>query len=48
MKEVGISPKSFADILARLDQSSTVKWASYLSTHPSTKRRIERALAANH
>jgi predicted Zn-dependent protease len=50
MKEIGISPRAFADILDRLEKARTGKGASrsrdYFSTHPLTAARIERALAA--
>jgi len=56
MKEVGISPRHFAEMMKRLEEheqrSQGVKaqgetsLADYLSTHPVTRQRIERALAA--
>ena len=50
LKETGSSPKYFAEILARMDESRgrAAKQESgtlgYLSTHPATAERIERAL----
>jgi predicted Zn-dependent protease len=56
MKEVGLSPRYFADMMKRLEeheqrsQGTKVKGEDslndYLSTHPPTQKRIERALAA--
>jgi predicted Zn-dependent protease len=56
LKEIGLSPRVFAEIMTRLDEFRTdgggaKKSASgehpldYLSTHPATAQRIERALA---
>lgn len=50
LKEIGVSPKSFAEMMALLDrwQGTAGKpsgSAGYFSTHPATARRIERALA---
>jgi len=56
LKEIGRSPKDFAEIIGRLEAFHASKEGSgggasgggsidYLSTHPATKRRIERALA---
>ncbi len=57
LKEVGISPRHFADLMTLLEdhekrsrgtqakgESATI---DYLSTHPATRRRIERALASD-
>ena len=50
MKEIGISPRAFADILDRLEKARPGKGAprsrDYFSTHPLTAARVERALAA--
>lgn len=59
LKEIGLSPKYFAEIMTRLEEyndkhsgsQSNAKTAEkngtldYLSTHPDTARRIQRALA---
>jgi predicted Zn-dependent protease len=56
LKEIGLSPRDFAEILTRLEEfhgreTGAKKSApgertfDYLSTHPATARRIERALA---
>lgn len=49
LKEIGSSPKYFAQILARMQEqrnrsAETGKGFGYLSTHPATAERIERAL----
>jgi len=50
LKEVRISPKAFADILLLMEKNRARSPGSeakdYLSTHPATAKRIERALAA--
>lgn len=57
LKEIGRSPKDFADIIGRLEEyrgkeagadkkTSGGRTTDYLSTHPATKRRIERALSS--
>ena len=47
LKEVGILPRSFGEILSRLDRErSNGEWVSYLSTHPATVERIHRAFDA--
>jgi predicted Zn-dependent protease len=50
LKEVGLSPKAFADILLLMEKarakSPDREMQDYLSTHPATAKRIERALAA--
>jgi predicted Zn-dependent protease len=50
LKEIGISPRAFAEVLQRIDQARPGKGAraarDYFSTHPLTAARIERALAA--
>lgn len=50
LKEIGVSPRAFADILQRIDQARPDKGArasrDYFSTHPLTAARIERARAA--
>ena len=58
MAALGIAPANFADILERLEQSHGARERAgkerakgtqpgdYLSTHPSTSRRVERARAA--
>jgi len=50
LKEIGISPRHFADILRRLEGSRGSgapgeRALDYLSSHPATEKRIERALA---
>jgi len=56
LREIGLSPRVFAEIMTRLDEFRTdgggaKKSASgahtldYLSTHPATAQRVERALA---
>jgi predicted Zn-dependent protease len=49
LKEIGISPRHFADILRRLEGSRGAargeRALDYLSSHPATQKRIERALA---
>ena len=50
LKEIGISPRHFADILRRLEGSRAAgargeRALDYLSSHPATRKRIERALA---
>ena len=49
LKEVGIPPKAFAEIIALLEKDhekrSGTESAGYLSTHPATAKRIARALA---
>lgn len=50
LKQVGVSPRSFADALALLEKDQAKRSGSermgYFSTHPATAKRIERALAA--
>ncbi len=55
LKEIGLSPKYFAEILARMERQKRGRAAAgkdgrggfgYLSTHPATAERIERALSA--
>jgi Zn-dependent protease with chaperone function len=57
LKQVGISPRAFAEMIARLERShlergksenrgKAVESLDYLSTHPATAKRIERALEA--
>jgi len=49
MRQVRVSPRAFADMLGRLEQSSAPRAGQkqdYFSTHPVTAARIERALAA--
>ena len=50
LKEVGVSPKAFADILLLMEKNRTksprLESRDYLSTHPATQKRIQRALAA--
>jgi predicted Zn-dependent protease len=57
MKEVGLSPRDFARMMSRLEDVEARRHAAskakgetrvldYLSTHPATRKRIERALAA--
>lgn len=50
MKEIGVSPRAYADILKRIEKKRPAKGAAtardYFSTHPLTAARIERALAA--
>ena len=57
LKEIGFSPRDFAEILARLEEYRRAKTGGaeagvgghnidYLSTHPATAQRIERALAS--
>jgi Zn-dependent protease with chaperone function len=50
LKEIGISPRHFADMLRRLEGSRGgaargERALDYLSSHPATEKRIERALA---
>ena len=56
LKEIGLSPRVFAEIMTRLDEFRTDGGGAkksvsgehpldYLSTHPATAQRIERALA---
>ena len=55
LKEIGVSPRVFAEILARLEDfhagakaqrpATHERISDYLSTHPATSRRIERAIA---
>jgi predicted Zn-dependent protease len=50
LKEIGISPRHFADILRRLESTRGAggrgeRALDYLSSHPATEKRIERALA---
>jgi predicted Zn-dependent protease len=50
LKQIGISPRHFADILRRLEGSRGggargERALDYLSSHPATEKRIERALA---
>jgi Zn-dependent protease with chaperone function len=60
LKEVGLSPRSFAEIMSRLEEfqrkstggkreggttASSERALDYLSTHPATAKRIERALS---
>jgi Zn-dependent protease with chaperone function len=57
MKEVGLSPRAFADMMKLLENheqrargargKGESDMIDYLSTHPATQRRIERALAAD-
>ena len=50
LREVGLSPKAFADIMLLLEKSrqkaSGGGTRDYLSTHPATAKRIQRALNA--
>ena len=57
LKEIGLSPRDFAEILTRLEEfhgkeagakksAAGERTFDYLSTHPATARRIERALAS--
>ena len=50
LKEVGISPKAFAEMIVLLEKDdetrSGAESTGYFSTHPATAKRIERALAA--
>ena len=51
LKEIGLSPKAFAEMMLLLEKShgsrSDDESKDYLSTHPSTAKRIERAFAAS-
>lgn len=51
LKEIGLSPKAFAEIMLLLEKSrgsrSGGESKDYLSTHPPTAKRIERAFAAS-
>ncbi len=57
MKDVGIAPRHFAEMMKRLEEheqrsrgtkvKGETSLADYLSTHPVTRKRIERALAAD-
>ncbi len=49
LREVSISPKAFADMMALFDKEhhkTGSESKDYFSTHPATAKRIERALAA--
>jgi Zn-dependent protease with chaperone function len=50
MKEVGLSPKAFAEMMQLFDEEhrkmAGAEAMDYFSTHPATRKRIERALAA--
>jgi len=50
LREIGLSPKAFAEIMLLLEKDrrkrSGDESKDYLSTHPATAKRIERALAA--
>ena len=50
LKEIGLSPKAFAEIMLLLEKDhkrrSGGESKDYFSTHPATAKRIERALAA--
>ena len=50
MKQIGISPRAFAEILQRIEQARGSKGSrasrDYFSTHPLTAARVQRALAA--
>jgi len=50
LKQIGVSPRAFAEILQRIDQARPGKGArgtrDYFSTHPLTAARVERALAS--
>ena len=49
LKEIGVSPRAFADVLQRIDQARSGKGGrsrDYFSTHPLTAARVQRALAA--
>ena len=50
LREIGLSPKAFAEIMLLLEKDrrkrSGEESKDYLSTHPATAKRIERALAA--
>ena len=57
LREIGLSPKDFAEIIARLEEfrskdagatrsNTGERNMDYLSTHPATARRIERALSS--
>lgn len=50
LKEVGVSPKAFADIMTLLEKEHEKRGggrsSDYFSTHPATAKRIERALSA--
>jgi predicted Zn-dependent protease len=49
LREVGLSPAAFADIMERMDGRAAAgasAGADYFSTHPATRKRIDRARAA--
>jgi predicted Zn-dependent protease len=50
LREVGLSPKAFADIMLLLEKArqktSGGESKDYFSTHPATAKRIQRALSA--
>jgi Zn-dependent protease with chaperone function len=50
MRQLGLSPRAFADLLAHIERSHAgggkAEAQDYFSTHPITAARIERALAA--
>jgi predicted Zn-dependent protease len=50
LKEIGLSPKAFAEMMLLLEKSrasrSSDEAKDYLSTHPPTAKRVERAFAA--
>lgn len=51
LKEIGLSPKAFAEVLLLLEKNHGMRSGDestdYLSTHPATAKRVERALAAS-
>jgi Zn-dependent protease with chaperone function len=51
MKEIGLPPRAFAEMMRLLEKDRQAKSggaaSGYLSTHPATAKRIERALAAD-
>jgi Zn-dependent protease with chaperone function len=51
LKEIGLSPKAFAEMMLLLEKShasrSSDEAKDYLSTHPPTAKRVERAFAAS-
>jgi len=50
LREIGLSPKAFAEIMLLLEKDHKTRSGgdsrNYFSTHPATAKRIERALAA--
>jgi Zn-dependent protease with chaperone function len=51
LKEIGLSPKAFAEIMLLLEKNHGTRSGDeskdYISTHPSTAKRVERAFAAS-